>query len=158
MERADLKHTMQTGWVDERHSEALSTEDMQLKHNVCIDRMASHTHAHTTDRHTHTHTHTPHRQTHTHHTYVHIHTTHTHTHTPHTHHTYPIPMYSLPLISHATPQKGGSKTRVQLLGRLRLFSWAIADWSSCLTPLCKDDGKFTGRGASSPQGKVRGML
>ena len=69
----------------------------------------------------------------------------------------PMPMYSLPLIGHATPQKGGSKTRVQLLGRLRLFSWAIADWSSCLTPLCKDgsyDGNFTGRGASSPQGKM----
>ena len=66
------------------------------------------------------------------------------------------PMYSLPLIGHATPQKGESKTRVQLLGRLHLFSWVIADWSSCLTPLCKDgsyDGKFTGRGASSPQGK-----
>ena len=73
--------------------------------------------------------------------------------------THPIlsyPMYSLPLIGHATHQKGGSKTRVQLLGRLRLFSWAIADWSSCLTPLCKDgsyDGKFTWRGASSLQGK-----
>ena len=84
--------------------------------------------------------------------YAHTHA-HTHTHT-HTHLSYP--MYSLPLIGHVTPQKGGSKTRVQLLGRLRLFSWAIADWSSCLTPLCKDgsyDGKFTGRGASSLQGK-----
>ena len=90
-------------------------------------------------------------------THAHMHT-HTYTHArTHAHtHTYPMPMYSLPLIGHTTPQKGGSKTRVQLLGHLRLFSWAIADWSSCLTPLCKDgsyDGKFTGRGTSSPQEK-----
>ena len=82
---------------------------------------------------------------------------HMHTSTHSSPHTYPILSYVFAAVNRShDPPKGGSKTRVHLLGRLRLFSWAIADWSSCLTPLCKDgsyDGKFTGRGASSPQGK-----